>query len=71
MSKTDNQYSESVNLASLFLEHAGGLVTERALRERRKRIIHEIQRGRPVSREVEQELDEIEDALGESEPSHA
>lgn len=58
------------NLGALFLEHAAGMVTERVLRERQIRILqylaeHKFTISQETFKELDAELDEIENALAE------
>lgn len=61
------QGTDTVNLGALFLEHAGGKFTERALRERRDRILTAItNKIIQPTQEVLEELAEINISLGEA-----
>lgn len=62
--------TNSVNLQALFLEHAAGMMTKRALRERQTRILRYMSRNKFTMQDDEfrilhAELDEIEKALEE------
>lgn len=61
---------QTVNLQALFLEHAGGMFTRRALEERRVRILKNMSANKynmseETFKELTEELAEIDRKLGE------
>jgi len=59
--------TDRVNLQALFIEHAAGYYTERALRERRDRILKAIEdRIVEPTKDVLEELAQINISLGEA-----